>query len=81
MTALLIAAAVVWLGLPFALLGWWFLDRRHERAWEADRPADYYDLPRTPSDLSPAFGWAREATPVHDRIVCEFIEREEGWVS
>ena len=70
-----VAVAAFYLGILALLALLYLLDRRNDKAWEAEKPV------RRPSDLSSGVGWARESTPIYDRLVCERIEREEGWVA
>lgn len=81
-TTLILTAAALWLVvIPAAIYLLLRHDRSQDEAWEAERP-ERPPLPqRRPSDLSSGVGWAAESTPIHDRLVCEQIEREEGWVS
>lgn len=89
---LLIIGAVVWLGVPAFLAGCVLRERRDDRAQPEDEgtTAEWLALlaavdgpaipaPRRPADLSAGVGWARESSPIRDRLVCESIEREEGW--
>lgn len=78
-TFLIATAALFWLGIPLALVVWWLIESRRENTWQAERPT--VPTPRRRSDLSSGLGWARESTPIHDRLLCEQIEKREGWVA
>ena len=92
MTALLILA--LWVTVPLAVLvvgAWWIEHRDAEQGPPPTlRPQDAALLPFGLTDGSEdyAAAWERhvaealrlaEPTPVYDALVCEEIERAEGW--
>lgn len=72
-----LTVAAVWL-TPGALIALWIAADRYLARREADQRAEQ-DREVTPEWL--AVLAAVEPTPIYDELVCEQIERAEGWVS
>jgi hypothetical protein len=72
---LIAAALCIWLGIPAHILGAACrlkLDQRQEARRRAEQGREV-----TPEWL--ALLAATEETPVYDRLVCESMEKAEGW--
>lgn len=74
---LLAAAAIIWLATPVFLVATSCREARARRAEKARREQESRET--TPEWL--AVLAATEPSPIYDRLVCEQMERAEGWVS
>lgn len=76
MTAFLWVAAC-WLTPGALIVAWCYADRWLDARHDADRTIPRPEV--TPEWL--AVLAATETTPVYDQLVCEEIERAEGWIA